>query len=71
MCVGVLPMSEQRLKLPQATRVVQFRVGIVQNNPKGLIDALYNVSMPDSPAYGQHLSSDEVGGALGSTRRTD
>ncbi|EKM58698.1 uncharacterized protein PHACADRAFT_207484 [Phanerochaete carnosa HHB-10118-sp] len=30
------------------------------NNPNGLIEALYAVSSPDNPSYGQHLSKEEV-----------
>jgi tripeptidyl-peptidase-1 len=41
-------------------QVIQFRIALTQNNPNGLIQALYNVSDPDHPQYGQHLSQDEV-----------
>jgi tripeptidyl-peptidase-1 len=44
----------------QPDQVIQFRIALTQNNPNGLIQALYNVSDPDHPQYGQHLSEDEV-----------
>jgi tripeptidyl-peptidase-1 len=44
----------------QPDQVIQFRVALTQNNPNGVIQALYNVSDPDHPQYGQHLSQDEV-----------
>ena len=39
---------------------LKLRIALVQNNPGGLIDALYNVSTPGSASYGQHLSKEEV-----------
>ena len=40
--------------------VLQLRVALAQNNIDGLIDALYDVSNPDSPNYGQYLTKDQV-----------
>jgi tripeptidyl-peptidase-1 len=54
------PHGFVQLGRAQAEKNVQFRLALVQGNPQGLIDALYNVSIPDSPAYGEHLSADEV-----------
>ena len=39
---------------------LKLRIALVQNNPEGLIDALYAVSTPGSASYGEHLSKDEV-----------
>lgn len=39
---------------------INLRIALVQNNPNGLIDALYAVSTPDSSTYGEHLSKEEV-----------
>ena len=43
-----------------ANLTLSLRFALVQNNPKGLEDALYAVSTPGSPQYGQHLSKKEV-----------
>lgn len=43
-----------------ANTTVRLRIALVQSNPERLIDALYNVSTPGSPSYGQHLSKAEV-----------
>ena len=39
---------------------LKLRIALVQNNPSGLIDALYDVSTPGSASYGEHLSKEEV-----------
>ena len=38
---------------------LKLRIALVQSNPEGLIDALYAVSTPGSPSYGEHLSKEE------------
>ncbi|KAI9058090.1 family S53 protease-like protein [Trametes sanguinea] len=43
-----------------ADQSLKLRFALKQSDPDGLIDALYNVSDPDSPKYGQHLSKSEV-----------
>lgn len=43
-----------------ADQMLELQFGLVQNNPKGLEDALYSVSTPSSAAYGQFLSKEEV-----------
>ena len=43
-----------------ADSVLKLRVVLVQRNPSGLIDALYNVSTPSSTSYGLHLTKEEV-----------
>ncbi|OSX61672.1 hypothetical protein POSPLADRAFT_1143941 [Postia placenta MAD-698-R-SB12] len=40
--------------------VLTFKLALVQNDPNGLVDALYDVSAPDGPKYGQYLSKEEV-----------
>ncbi|EKM48428.1 uncharacterized protein PHACADRAFT_266366 [Phanerochaete carnosa HHB-10118-sp] len=39
---------------------LKLRNALAPSDPKGLIDALYNVSTPGSSSYGQHLSKEEV-----------
>ncbi|KAI9057998.1 subtilisin-like protein [Trametes sanguinea] len=43
---------------PETT--ISLRLALAESNPNGVIDALYSVSDPDSPSYGQYLSKDEV-----------
>lgn len=43
-----------------ASTVLSIRLAMVQSNPGGLEEALYDVSTPSSPVYGQHLSKEEV-----------
>lgn len=43
-----------------ADKELKLRIALVQSNPEGLIDALYAVSTPDSPSYGEHLSKEEA-----------
>lgn len=43
-----------------ADKMLELQFGLVQNNPKGLEDALYSVSTPSSAVYGQFLSKEEV-----------
>ena len=43
-----------------ADQVVKLRIALVQSNPNGLIDALYDVSTPGNALYGQHLTKEEV-----------
>lgn len=40
--------------------VLSLRVALVQNDPDGLVNALYDVSTPSGANYGQYLSKDEV-----------
>ncbi|EKM58689.1 uncharacterized protein PHACADRAFT_207476 [Phanerochaete carnosa HHB-10118-sp] len=39
---------------------LNLRIALAHSDPDGLIDALYAVSSPDGPSYGQHLSKEEV-----------
>ncbi|CCM03030.1 uncharacterized protein FIBRA_05147 [Fibroporia radiculosa] len=40
--------------------VLDLRLALVQNDPSGLIETLYDVSTPSSPHYGEFLSKTEV-----------
>ena len=44
--------------------VLTLRLALVQNDPTGLVDALYDVSTPSSANYGHHLSMEEVSALL-------
>ena len=41
--------------------VMHFQIGLRSADVNGLEKALYDVSIPGSPLYGQHISFDEVG----------
>ncbi|KAI8970653.1 subtilisin-like protein [Trametes punicea] len=43
-----------------ADATLKLRFALAQNDPDGLISALYDVSDPASPTYGQHLTKMEV-----------
>lgn len=43
-----------------ADTVLNLRIAMAQSDPAGLEKALYDVSTPSSPNYGQHLTKDEV-----------
>ncbi|EKM56142.1 uncharacterized protein PHACADRAFT_145272 [Phanerochaete carnosa HHB-10118-sp] len=43
-----------------ANTTLDLRIALVQSNTDTLIEALYNVSTPGHPSYGQHLSKEEV-----------
>ncbi|PSR75361.1 hypothetical protein PHLCEN_2v9170 [Hermanssonia centrifuga] len=53
-----------------ADTTINLRIALVQNNPSGLIDALYDVSTPSSPSYGEHLSKEEVETFVAPTAQT-
>lgn len=40
--------------------MLNLRIALAQSDPDGVVDALYRVSDPDSDAYGQYLSKEEV-----------
>ncbi|KIP04581.1 hypothetical protein PHLGIDRAFT_25524 [Phlebiopsis gigantea 11061_1 CR5-6] len=54
------PAGFVRSGAADADKELKLRIALVQNNPEGLIDALYAVSTPDSASYGEHLSKEEV-----------
>ena len=66
---GAMNVHETRSALPfgftdagsaDDNTVVTLRAALVQNNIFGLEEALYAVSVPGSPRYGQHLSKAQV-----------
>ncbi|KIP07558.1 hypothetical protein PHLGIDRAFT_70854 [Phlebiopsis gigantea 11061_1 CR5-6] len=54
------PAGFVRSGAADADKELSLRIALVQSNTEGLIDALYSVSTPDSPSYGEHLSKEEV-----------
>ncbi|CCL99683.1 uncharacterized protein FIBRA_01704 [Fibroporia radiculosa] len=51
-------------------KVLSLRIGLVQNNVNGLVDALYNISAPTSVDYGKYLSQAEVNAYMAPTSET-
>ncbi|KAH9924392.1 peptidase S8/S53 domain-containing protein [Fomitopsis serialis] len=47
-----------------------LKIALTQSNPSGLEDALYDVSTPSSPNYGQHLSKAEAASYVAPTSET-
>ncbi|KAJ3553440.1 hypothetical protein NM688_g3614 [Phlebia brevispora] len=40
--------------------VLDLRIALVQSDTDGLLETVRNISTPDHPSYGQHLSAEEV-----------
>ena len=64
-----LVVHEQRQSAPNgftakgpapADQILNLRIALVQGDMGGLEKALYDVSIPDSPLYGQHLTKEKV-----------
>lgn len=55
-----IPDGYVRTGAAPANTQLLLRIALVQNNPEGLVNALYDVSTPGSTLYGQHLSKEEV-----------
>ena len=64
-----LQLHESRKNTPNGFSLVgpaapdttlDLRLALVRGNTAGLIDALYEVSTPSSPSYGEHLTKEEV-----------
>lgn len=53
-----------RIASAPANTTLNLRLALAQSNTATLIDALYNVSTPGNPSYGQHLSKEEVRSAF-------
>ena len=53
-----------------AQHTLTLHLGLAQSNFKGLEDALYAVSTPSSPRYGQHLSKEEAEAFIAPTPKT-
>ena len=43
-----------------ANQMLNLRIALVQSDTGGLVKALYDVSTPDSPLYGKHLTKEQV-----------
>ena len=56
----IVPTGYTLASAAPSETILQLRIALVQNNIDGLIDALYDVSDPDSANYGLYLSKDEV-----------
>ncbi|KAI0354061.1 family S53 protease [Trametes cingulata] len=56
----VVPPSFREVGPAPPNTMLHLRVALVQGNIPGLEKALLDVSTPDSPLYGQHLSKEEV-----------
>lgn len=52
-----------------AEEILKLRFALAQSTPDAVVDALYKVSDPKSPQYGQHLSKSEVSTFDSHTRR--
>ena len=64
-----MSVLEQRSDIPigftkgssaPATKILNLRIALKQNDMAGLEKALYDVSTPGSKLYGQHLTKEEV-----------
>lgn len=59
-CGANIPAGFTYVGPQDASTVLSIRLAMVQSNPGGLEEALYDVSTPSSPVYGQHLSKEEA-----------
>lgn len=55
-----LPNGWVKHSTPSPDHVISLRIGLPQSNFRALERILYEVSDPDHPRYGQHLSKAEV-----------
>ncbi|OTA61978.1 tripeptidyl-peptidase 1 precursor [Hypoxylon sp. EC38] len=55
-----VPRGWRRVRRAPADHVIDLQIGVKQSNFAELERHLYEVSDPDHPRYGQHLSADEV-----------
>ncbi|KAI2778686.1 tripeptidyl-peptidase 1 precursor [Daldinia loculata] len=55
-----VPRDWKRVRRAPADHVIDLQIGVKQSNFPELERHLYEVSDPDHPRYGQHLSADEV-----------
>ncbi|KAI0514963.1 tripeptidyl-peptidase 1 precursor [Xylaria bambusicola] len=65
-----VPRGWTKVKRAPADHVMQVQIGLKQGNFAELERQLYEVSDPDHPNYGQHLSSDEVEELVKPTKET-
>ncbi|KAF7972529.1 hypothetical protein HWV62_17826 [Athelia sp. TMB] len=57
---SAVPSGFELIAAAPADQTIPLRIALVQNNISGLEKALYDVSTPGSPNYGNHLSKEEV-----------
>ena len=55
-----VPIGFTRSSSAPATKILNLRLALKQNDMAGLEKALYDVSTPGSALYGQHLTKEEV-----------
>ncbi|KAI1465040.1 tripeptidyl-peptidase 1 precursor [Daldinia caldariorum] len=55
-----VPRDWRRVRRAPAGHIIDLQIGVKQSNFPELERHLYEVSDPDHPRYGQHLSADEV-----------
>ncbi|OCH90803.1 family S53 protease [Obba rivulosa] len=55
---------------PSPSTVLQMRLALVQSDPAGLERALYDVSTPSSPSYGNYLTREEAAAFVAPTSET-
>ncbi|KAI0880839.1 tripeptidyl-peptidase 1 precursor [Annulohypoxylon maeteangense] len=55
-----VPRAWRRLRRAPADHIIDLQIGVKQNNFAELERHLYEVSDPDHPRYGQHLSAGDV-----------
>ncbi|KAH7311332.1 tripeptidyl-peptidase 1 precursor [Stachybotrys elegans] len=56
----ILPKRWQNLGRAPADRIIDLQIGVRQGNFEELEKRLYEVSHPDHPSYGKHLTQDDV-----------
>ncbi|KAH9058057.1 subtilisin-like protein [Lactarius vividus] len=57
---NTVPADWESLGPPPAGTVINLHIALMPRNENALIDALYEVSTPNHPKYGMHLSKEEV-----------
>ncbi|KAL6306871.1 family S53 protease [Sparassis latifolia] len=55
---------------PSSDTLLDLRIALVQSNPAGLVDALYDVSTPSSQNYGKYLTKEEAAQFVSPTSET-
>ncbi|KAI1435429.1 tripeptidyl-peptidase 1 precursor [Xylaria sp. CBS 124048] len=66
----VVPRGWTKVARAPASHVMQVQIGLKQSNFDKLEKQLYEVSDPDHPKYGQHLSAEEVEEFVKPTKQT-
>ncbi|KAL6306869.1 family S53 protease [Sparassis latifolia] len=55
---------------PSLDTILDLRIALVQSNPAGLVEALYDVSTPSSQNYGKYLTKEEAAQFVAPTSET-